>query len=250
MANLWGTDPSQYFRQLLKVATGSKVSMTESFADQKWIIGCNECGQQLHCEPMTDPTELDFGVQEFVKLHAHNGNYNPPEAKSTTQWVAEKFSDNLAKFAKPDVYAPAAQAVFGGSTDKSSVKAGIISTASKQYALAAKQQLDENVLAKKIALLQATSEEEKLKLQAQHAKWEADQEKAADQAMVNAKAVELLKLAEWKKVQVEASIAAQNAALQMKLSMLKAEAAELEVKIAKAKEPEKPLVVKTGRKFR
>lgn len=76
-----------YIRQLLKTATKGNVTVEYALHVDRMKLMCSVCDSQLTtAEP--EGTNLDYGIQEFIKIHAHVGGHKDkpiydPEATAT-----------------------------------------------------------------------------------------------------------------------------------------------------------------------
>lgn len=83
-----------YMHQWLKTASGGRVKVIFATQTDRMTLYCDKCDQSLTAQIPATPYMSDFGVQQFVKLHAHNGTYD--KGKDDTQsWKPQiaKMSD-------------------------------------------------------------------------------------------------------------------------------------------------------------
>ena len=106
----------------------------------------HRCGQTL-TTPAPHGTTLDFGIQEFVKLHAHNGQFDAPKFEPV------KPIPMTLDF-KPVTLADGPTNVEGKIDEKPASAAKIIDAVDKISKEYAEKMLDSNVI-KKIEELQA-----------------------------------------------------------------------------------------------
>lgn len=131
----------QYMLQWLETATKGKVIVTFAFLTDRMQLHCKECHSELTVPRPKDSTDIDYGVQEFVKLHAH---------KVPT-------SDPMLSYMKPPGFGPGVilkNIQVPGKIDENPEKAQIIADQMKQYEAEMKAKLDSVALANKIKLLQ------------------------------------------------------------------------------------------------
>jgi hypothetical protein len=82
------TSVHAYLEQFVKIATKGKVRIEYALHVQRMRLECTVCGMTLTAaEP--EGTTVDYGVQEFVKLHAHTGGHKDM-ATDPTQWPVGK----------------------------------------------------------------------------------------------------------------------------------------------------------------
>jgi hypothetical protein len=103
-----------YLEQLLKTATKGNVEVEYSVYENRMRLRCKVCFLSLTAPEMTTSNELDYGVQEFIKLHAHvggptTGGYYPSSmsvsvsqtgVQVTTQIVPEVVQPKKTKLLK------------------------------------------------------------------------------------------------------------------------------------------------------
>src|SRR5713226_1273145 len=96
-----------YFDQLLKTATKGNVVAVYAIHQSRMRLECSVCESQLTVsEP--EGTELDYGVQEFIKIHAHVGGHkDKPKCTCGGPYISESY---IHKTSCP-VYAPPPKAV-------------------------------------------------------------------------------------------------------------------------------------------
>jgi hypothetical protein len=73
-----------YVVQWLETATKGNVSVTFAWLTNRMHLHCKVCQCEHTCTKPQASTEIDYSVQEFVKLHAHVGGHEPG-------WVSYKF---------------------------------------------------------------------------------------------------------------------------------------------------------------
>lgn len=79
------SNPGPYITQWLETATGKNVLCQKAMMQDRLMFMCTLCCQSLTTTTdavKTDGT-VDYGLQEFVKIHAHKGGHND---KSTGIW--------------------------------------------------------------------------------------------------------------------------------------------------------------------
>ena len=64
-----------YLEQLLKTATGGNVTVAYALHVARMQLSCRICGMTLTAPEPEGSSDLDYGVQEFIKLHAHAGGH-------------------------------------------------------------------------------------------------------------------------------------------------------------------------------
>ena len=65
---------ASYFNQLLETATKGNVTVVYAAHADRMQLHCKVCDQQLTA-PWQMGTEIDYSVQEFIKMHAHVGGH-------------------------------------------------------------------------------------------------------------------------------------------------------------------------------
>jgi hypothetical protein len=180
-----------YFCKYVDTATKGVVAVDWATIADRVKLTCTKCGLELTAtKPKDDDSPIDYGVQAFVNLHAHN----PPKPESA--------SPALANWGKPQVFNPLpspeggqTQIFQGGSTDKSFTKQAIISDKLKQYQNEVNAKTDD-LLALKIAQLQAEGAEKAAEAQKNWLAIDKDaEEKAVAKAAENSAKAAALK---WK----------------------------------------------------
>lgn len=74
MAGLSGVEA--YMEQWLQTATKGNVRFTMAFLTDRMHLHCDKCHVGMTCPKPKDSTEIDYAIQEYVKLHAHTGGHN------------------------------------------------------------------------------------------------------------------------------------------------------------------------------
>jgi len=151
------SNPQTYMTQWLLTATKGTVTGEFSLRHNRMRLRCLKCGQTLTC-PTPEGTTIDYGVQEFVKLHAHKAgswtcfNCGEEITKSITEHAPEckpkAWQGVTADFKKIDVKPEMAQKIISAAQ-----------AVADEYS--AKLNNDEE-FAKKIAALQKTDKVEGL----------------------------------------------------------------------------------------
>lgn len=147
-------NPHTYIAQWLQAATkGKVVAEFAAMVPDRVRFHCKECGLSLTAN-VHDPQTIDFGIQEFVKLHAHNGEYEKVH-KPTGDMVNQsgKLIPLTADF-KPVKLADGPTNVAGKIDEKPEVAAKIIEQVTQFSEEFASKLLDENIV-KKIQELQS-----------------------------------------------------------------------------------------------
>jgi len=72
----------EYLEQLIRVATKGNVTFEEALFVNRLKFRCKKCDMTLTAPAPESATELDYSVQEFIKIHAHLGNH------CTHNWVS------------------------------------------------------------------------------------------------------------------------------------------------------------------
>ena len=62
---------SAYVDQYVKTATDGNVQVTYVANVDRMMLGCKVCYQMLTCSLPPSDAEMDWAMQEFVKLHRH-----------------------------------------------------------------------------------------------------------------------------------------------------------------------------------
>ena len=70
-------DPGPYITQWLQTATGKNVICQKAMLQDRLMFTCARCGQSLTTTTSAVKTDgtVDYGLQEFVKIHAHKGGH-------------------------------------------------------------------------------------------------------------------------------------------------------------------------------
>jgi hypothetical protein len=115
------SNPQTYMTQWLQTATNGTVHGEFSLMHNRMRLRCLKCGLTLTC-PSPEGTTIDYGVQEFVKLHAHKEGgwkcFNCGEVinKSITEHAPEckpaAWQGVTADFKKIDVKPEMAQKII------------------------------------------------------------------------------------------------------------------------------------------
>ena len=67
-----GADTAKlYIDQFLKTATSGYVVAEYALVEDRVRLCCLKCDQTLTCSYFKSPGELEWSVQEFIKLHVH-----------------------------------------------------------------------------------------------------------------------------------------------------------------------------------
>jgi hypothetical protein len=209
-----------WFCHYVKVATQNNVLVDWAILTDRVQLTCEKCGLQLTAPKPKDET-VDYGVQEFVKLHAH-----VQQIQTTT--FPQAHYQAMQNWGKLQPYAPAAMAGINPLPDTEAngyeIDKGKIQEKLKQYQQEVAAKTDD-VMAAKIAALQAEGAEKT----AEATKNWLDAEKAAEaQAKAAAMAAENVKKAQA----LKEKLAYQLLQLQMEN--------EVKKKIAEAEEAAKP----------
>jgi hypothetical protein len=71
------SDPGPYITQWLQTATGKNVICQKAMLQDRLMFTCARCGQSLTTTTSAVKTDgtVDYGLQEFVKIHAHKGGH-------------------------------------------------------------------------------------------------------------------------------------------------------------------------------
>lgn len=69
-----------YLDQLLQTATKGNVTAVYALYVNRMQLSCKVCNSQLTAPEPVAPHELDYGVQEFIKIHAHLGGHKAMKA--------------------------------------------------------------------------------------------------------------------------------------------------------------------------
>ena len=154
-----------YLEQYVKTATKGKVEVEWALHVSRMRLVCNECCMTLTCSEPTGTT-VDYGVQEFVKLHAHTGGHkDTPTGYDVAAggWVNAKavtadFKPVAGGFGFVPL-PPSANAVLsnikaGSMIDESYAKAEQIKGQMAAYDKELAEKMTDESLAKKIAILQ------------------------------------------------------------------------------------------------
>lgn len=143
----------QYITQWLDAATkGKVVAEFAAMVPDRVRLHCKECGLSLTAN-VPDPQTIDFGIQEFVRLHAHNGEYGKVKPTGDMKWDNGKIVPLTADF-KPVSIADGPTNVQGKIDKKESSASAILEQVNKTSEEYAAKLLDENI-AKKIQELQS-----------------------------------------------------------------------------------------------
>jgi hypothetical protein len=82
---------SKYVDQYVKTATDGNVEVTYAASVDRMQLGCKVCYQTLTCPLPASDAEMDWAMQEFVKLHLHS-SLSPerkPEERTPTAVTAD-----------------------------------------------------------------------------------------------------------------------------------------------------------------
>jgi hypothetical protein len=148
-----------YVTKWLETATQGKVIVTFAFLTNRMQFHCKECHEEFTCPKPKEPTEISYGAQEFVKLHAHH--------KPTGDMVQDgaghlnPFYGVNPAFMKPPGFGPQitnVQVPGKGKIDDSPENAKIIANKMAEYEVEMKQKLNDVALANKIKILQMQDE--------------------------------------------------------------------------------------------
>jgi hypothetical protein len=71
------SDPGPYITQWLSTATGKNVICQKAMLQDRLMFTCARCDQSLTTTTSVVKTDgtVDYGLQEFVKIHAHKGGH-------------------------------------------------------------------------------------------------------------------------------------------------------------------------------
>lgn len=87
-------DVESYIHQWLQTATKGNVKATFATQTDRMLLDCSKCDQALSAK-IPEPGVSDYAVQEFVKLHAHNGVYQNGTYEQQAQLSqAKNFADS------------------------------------------------------------------------------------------------------------------------------------------------------------
>ncbi len=75
MAFVTKTSAKVYFDQFLATATKGNVTAEYAFLQNRMALCCKVCDQRLTSKVL-EGTEIDYSIQEFIKIHAHVGGHN------------------------------------------------------------------------------------------------------------------------------------------------------------------------------
>lgn len=64
-----------YFDQWLATATGGKVTAHFAFLQNRVQLKCNVCEMMLTAPRPATAADIDYSIQEFVKIHSHTGGH-------------------------------------------------------------------------------------------------------------------------------------------------------------------------------
>jgi hypothetical protein len=70
-----------YFDTWIKTAGNGNIIAEYAFAVDRMCLACKACKVTLTCAQPPDAETIDFSVQEFVKLHRHDGKYESEKEK-------------------------------------------------------------------------------------------------------------------------------------------------------------------------
>jgi len=140
-----GNTVETYVVQWLETATKGNVIVTFAFVTNRMQLHCKICNCEHTCRKPESNDEIDYSVQEFVKLHAHVGGHKNPT--KIDKMIAEEFKDVegiplTADFKK-----------IGKIDDKLS-SAAIIENQMQKYELEIQQKLANQAFSNKIKILQ------------------------------------------------------------------------------------------------
>lgn len=76
-----------YFDQWLQTATGGKVVPHWAFVTNRLQLKCNVCEAMLTTKQPESSTDIDYGIQEFVKIHAHTGDPCDHMLNGSSAWL-------------------------------------------------------------------------------------------------------------------------------------------------------------------
>lgn len=77
----------QYINQWLHTATLGKVVSHFAWGTNRMQLKCNVCEQQLTAKVPESSDQIDYGVQQFVKTHAHKGDCNHMHSNGLSAWM-------------------------------------------------------------------------------------------------------------------------------------------------------------------
>jgi len=83
-----------YLEQYVKIATKGNVDIEWALHVARMRLGCKVCGLTLTA-PEPKGTEVDYGIQEFVKIHSHAGGHKSCTCGGTGDPVTGKINHNL-----------------------------------------------------------------------------------------------------------------------------------------------------------
>lgn len=229
-----------YLEQYVKTATNGKVKIDYALHVARMRLACETCGMTLTAAEPTG-TDVDYGVQEFVKLHAHVGGHKDKPTGDMIQDGHGNLVPLTCDFKKIKTGLGKILTVEGDMIDLTHAKASLIHGKMTAYAKEIAEKMTPEALAKKITLLQSADYSEQLKKGIAELKEKGlmtpeqmvvQQETITDtkaelQALEN---ILTLKNMQKKKQQLLGEISGQHAAPAVKR--------------------EKPLKIATGRKFR
>jgi hypothetical protein len=70
-----------YMEKWLHIATLGNCVVKFAFATDRMVIHCNQCDVNMTISTPQKNNEIDFSIQEFAKLHRHDGTYEMLQEK-------------------------------------------------------------------------------------------------------------------------------------------------------------------------
>ena len=80
----------EHFRQYVKIAGRGNVEVAWTPTTNKLHLGCRVCDEALTATEPEDVLAIDYSVVEWIKLHAHPGQYVPQKMDAT---LAQKIAE-------------------------------------------------------------------------------------------------------------------------------------------------------------
>lgn len=249
------TKGMEYLTQLCKVATKGNVTVEESWFTARLKFQCHKCFQTLTTNFPEASNEIDYQIQEFIKIHAHTGGH------CAHQW--KHFDDNSGKVcSKCQLFEPEKMQVGPGKF--LDFKAGGVVPLTADFKKLKSEPSEQAIIQKKMAeydleILQKDNQIRALEIQAKSKAIELSKAGIAQLIEKGITAEELSDQIEAQQQEHAELIEAQKAqeqALQniLKLMALKDENQKLRGQVTGSHLPPpakpKPLKISTGRKFR
>ena len=151
-----------YLEQLLKTATGGNVTVAYALHVARMQLSCRICGMTLTAPEPEGSSDLDYGVQKFIKLHAHAGGHGDKPSQDLV-WKGGKYGEYVPLTCdfKPVGWdsLPTKHPLpieGAGMIDEKFKNVQVIENRMKQYDIELAMKMDDEALAHKIALLQVS----------------------------------------------------------------------------------------------